>query len=203
MTSYLYTPYYNFDAWKYWWTPSSLDITNRSSNQILSPTWSGWWSGSNTISWGDISNNTMLCNNTIGKQYATTPVNIYLSSSSHHEGELRIDLQFSQRNYYYYYWYWYYYGFVSGLSVQVKPNYNCPPLQNFDFTTQQCVNMCACGLAVPEDNAFCAALSKLNIFLLSSAKNVNMHFFRFILEFCNIFALHATIMERTNKWSDG
>ena len=176
MTSYLYTPYYNFDAWKYWWIPSPLDITNRSSNQILYPTWSGWWYGSNSINWGDVSRNSMMCNGSDGKQYAITPVNIYLSSSSHYQGELRIDLQFTQSNYYYYYWYWYYYGFVSGLSVQVKPNYNCPPLQYYDTTIQQCVNMCACGLAVPKDNAFCATLSKLQLIILTLVENVITHF---------------------------
>ena len=176
MSSHLNAQYfYGFDVWKYLWIPSSLDTTNRS-YQILNPTWYGWWSGSNTINWGDVSNNSMMCNNSNGRQYAITPVNIYLSSSLRNEGELRIDLQFTQSNYYYYYWYWYYYGFVSGLSVQVKPNYNCPPLQYYDTTIQQCVNMCACGLAVPKDNAFCATLSKLQLIILTLVENVITHF---------------------------
>ena len=168
MTSHLYTPYYNFDVWKYLWIPSSLDIKNQSSYEILYPTWNGWWYGSNNINWGEISSNSMMCNNSNGKQYAITPVNIYLSSSLHYEGELRIDLEFTQsyynyNDYWYYYWYWYYFGVASGLSVQVKPNYNCPPLLHYDMTTQQCVNICACGLAAPKDSAFCATLGKLEM----------------------------------------
>ena len=158
MTSHLYTPYYNFETWKYWWIPISLAITNRSSNQVLSPTWSGSWSGSNSINWNNVSSNSQMCNNSNGKVFAITLVDIYFSSPSHYQGELSIDLQFTQSNYYY--WYWYYYGFVSGLIVHVKPNYNCPPLQYYNFLTQQCANVCSCGLAVPRDSLFCATISK-------------------------------------------
>ena len=160
MSSHLYTPYYNFETWKYWWIPTSLNITNRSSNVVFSPTWNGWWSGSNSINWEDVRSKSQMCNSSNGKEFAITLVDIYFSSPLLYQGELSIDLQFTQSNYYYYYWYWYYYGFVSGLSVSVKPNYNCPPLEYYNFPTQQCAHVCSCGLAVPRDSLYCATISK-------------------------------------------